>query len=1311
MIKGSVKKPFTVFVTVMVVIVVGIVALLNMKTNLLPDMELPYMLVITTYPGAGPEKVEEDVTKVMEDALSRVTGVENISSESSENYCIVTLEFVEDTNMDSAMVKVSAAINQAKGYLPEICGNPNIIEISADSVASIYTSVSHSDMDIFELTELVNDTVIPYFERLSGVASVSAQGLVEQTLELRLDQEKIDAVNERILLSADNKLSDAKKELSDAKKELKKAKKELKKQTKELEANRSDTANQLSTATYALNQAVATKAAYEANLMGLNASKTALEAEMSAYEDADIFGNYKQINEMFTNLHQAVEGLESQYGAFSPYSSSMMPEDINDAAQHPEKLMYFKEVVGSLSETEGSGIDETIAQAAGEITAANLQQIIQVVDTRIPQIEAELANLNTEIAAAEAAVDMVSNQIGDITEQYQQAEAGKIEAAAGFGSGDAQLNAAMAAIENGEKELEAALENYEETVKTVRDNANINTMLTLDALSGLIYAQNFSMPVGYIDDRNDNQWMLKIGETYEDQEELYSMVLAHVDGVGDILLSDVATMTLVDNSMDSYAKVNGNTGVILSIYKTSTAGTSEVSKAYKDAAAKLMEDNEGLLIKNLMDQGDYIDIIIGYIVSSMGWGALLAVLILAVFLLDIKPTLVVAFSIPFSVIFAVVLMYFGNISVNIMSLSGLALGIGMLVDNSIVVIENIYRFRYLGLEAPKASVAGTKQVAGAIIGSTLTTVCVFLPIVFTGGMVRSLMLPFALTISFALIASLVVALTVVPTIGSVLFRKVRNQRETIFDKMKGGYSAVLRFCLRFKFIPLFIAIGLFAVSVYLITRVGVVMIPDTKSHNISIKLTMPEDTAKEDAFRYTDEAIDKLLGIEGVDFVGGMAGGGAMGFIGGSNLTGQVNFDSFSIFMRMDDDHVKESDISRIEREAEERLAGSNFEYEVSSSMFGSMTALLGEGVQIDIYGTDTEKLREVSEDFVEILSKKEGLTDVTNGQEEAPMDLHLIVQRDKAIRLGLTTAGVYQQIANRLTTEKTAVTMTVDDVNMNINVVSDLDVLTRENLMDMDFETEIMQDDGTTKKETHKLAEFAHVNVEEGYESILRKNGDHIMTVTATTVDGYNTNLISRELDTVLKEYDMPEGMYYVFGGETENTNDMIIQMSEMALLGFILIYMIMVAQFQSFLSPFIVIFTIPLAFTGGLFGLVFLGEQLTLVSILGLLMLMGTVVNNGIVFVDYANQLRLSGMERREALIQTGKDRLRPILMTALTTILAMTAMIFGDSVSAAMSRGMGIVVAAGLLYATFMTLFIVPVLYDILYKKEVYHVDVEE
>ncbi len=1308
MIKYSVKKPFTVLVAVIIVLVIGFVSLSGMKTDLLPEMNMPYMMVITTYPGASPEKVEESVTKPMESALGTISGVENVTSTSAENYSMVTLEFAEDTSMDSAMVKVSSAVNQLESSLPDTCGTPNIMEISMDMMATMYVSVSYEGKDIYELSDFVEDKISPYFERQSGVARVTDMGIVEHMIEVRLNQDKIDKINEKVLAKANDKLDDAQAELDDAQRELTDARSEIDKQESELSTKQDETSSQLAVATLKLNEAVAARASYEAQLTNLKTSKAALEAEKKAYEENKILESYESLNSMFMGMKAAVEAIEAQMGEMSPLQSANMPSDIKDAIDNPDKLKYFKNAVETLAAMPDSQIDPEMAGQAQSIDKKTLKQVYDIVNTRLPQIDTELANLEIEIKAAEEVLKQVKKQMSTIDDAYVQAEQGKISAAAGFGSGSAQIAAAKSAMDEAKEQLEEANETYQDSAKEARENANINQMLTLETLSGMIYAQNFSMPAGYVDDKEDNQWLLKVGENYDSPEQLEDMVLCNIEDIGDVRLEDVADIVVLDNAEETYARVNGNPGVVLSIFKGSTAGTSDVSKDCNQAMEELEAEYEGLDITALVDQGDYIAMIIESLVSSMVQGALLAIVILAIFLMDIRPTLVVAFSIPFSVLLSIVIMYFTDISINIMSLSGLALAVGMLVDNSIVVIENIYRLRYRGLAAPRAAVQGAKQVAGAILASTLTTICVFFPMVFTTGLVRQLMLPFALTISFALMASLVVAITVVPTMGSVMLKNVKPKEHKVFDRIQEVYGNVLAFCLRFKIVPLAVSVGLLAFCINAVINMGIVMFPDMGSDQISVTMEVPQEDDKKTAYKKADDVMNAVLEVEGVEYVGAMDAGASSSLVGGMS-SGSENYTNYSYFILPKEEYTDISQINAICNSIEEKTKDMDCEVTVSNSMMGDMEAMMGSGLQIDVFGPDLEKLKSITEEIMGMLEKVEGFSDITNGQEDADEEIHLNIDKDESMRLGLTGAQIYGEISDRLTTDKTAVTLKVDETDMDVKIVNETDLLTKENLMDMEFETQTVDDEGKQVTETHKLSEFATLKYSPGVNSIGRSNQVRTMSVTAATMKGYNTTLLARKVENLLKDYDLPENYTVEFGGEASNTEDMIVQMGKLMLLGFLLIYLIMVAQFQSLLSPFIVIFTVPLAFTGGLLGMLFAGEQMSLISLIGFLVLMGTVVNNGIVFVDYANQLRLGGMEKRDALIATGKTRMRPILMTAFTTILAMLAMLFSKTSGSEMGRGMAIVVAAGLLYATLMTLFVVPVLYDILYRKEVKEIDV--
>lgn len=1307
MTKYCVKKPFTIFVAVIAVMVIGVVSLMRMKTDLLPDMSLPYLMIITTDPGASPEKVESEVTAPMEQALGTVTGVENITSVSAENYSMITLEFVEDTNMDSAMVKVTAQLNQLE--LPETCGTPNMLEISMDMMATMYATVSYEDKDIYEVSDFTEEIIKPYFERQDGVASVSTVGNVEKTIEVRLNASKIDKINDEILEETNDKLAEAKdqieeaeEQLADGKKKLSDAKSELEKKQDDLKKAQTDTSKQLAEASLALDQAQATKAAYEANLTSLKASKAGLEAERKAYQD-------NQVEEAYNQINGALGAMQTTLAQAAQLSGITIPTDVEDALANPEQTEAFVEWISQL------GMEEQVK----DLTIENLQQLSDIVTKRLPQIETGLANLETQIIAVEQAVKQINNQMEQIDQQYKEADSGKFQAAISMASGDAQMASGLSGMENSEKELDEAKKELKEAKKQYRqsrkaalDNANINSLANMDTLSQLITAQDFSMPAGYIKDKaqSENQWLIKVGEHYDSVENLEEMLLCKLPGVGNVRMSDVADITVIDNAGESYAKIDGEVGVLLSIFKGSTASTSEVAKTCEAAMEKLEKDYEGLKVTPIMNQGDYITMFISSILQSMISGALLAVLVLVLFFKDVKPTLVVAFSIPFSVLFAILIMYFSDISINIMTLAGLGLAIGMLVDNSIVVIENIYRIRNHGISAPRAAVQGAKQVAGPIISSTLTTICVFMPMIFTSGLVAELMVPFAMTISYALTASLVVALTVVPTAGSIMLKKTKEKSYPLFERVQSVYGRLLAFCLRFKIIPLALAILLLVLCIREVMRMGITMLPEMTGEQLSITVDVPEDTEKEEAFVLADEVMEAVLAVDGVETVGAMDGSSTSGMMG-IGAGGEENFLHYSFSILLDEDIKDVHKIRSIAKQIEKATADTDCEISVSSSAMGDMTAMMGSGLSLNIYGDSTEKLLEISEDVLEIVAQIKGFENISNGQEDGAQEIHLLVHKDRAMKKGLTVAQIYSTLASRLTTEKDSVTMSVGDTDMTVQIVDETELLNTDNLLEMELEATVTGDDGTTETKTYVLGDFAEIEYGQGLASISRENQSHYITVTADTMEGYNTTLLTRELNKRLKDYDLADGYTIELGGESDQVNDMVSQMMQLMALGFLLIYLVMVAQFQSLLSPFIVLFTIPLAFTGGLLGLLAFSEQLSLMSLLGFTILMGTVVNNGIVFVDYVNQLRIGGMGRREALIATGKTRMRPILMTALTTILSMSMMIFSTQAGNSMGRGMAIVVVGGLLYATLMTLFIIPVMYDIFYRKQPHQVDIGE
>ena len=1286
MSKFCVKKPYTVLVGIIMVLILGFISFTKITTDLLPTMSLPYVVAITTYPGASPEKVESSVTEVLESTLGTVNGVENVTSTSSENYSMVMLEFSSGTNMDSAMVKLSSAIDQLGDRLPDEAGTPMLMEISADMLPNMMVSMDYEGKDVKELSKFIEEKVVPYLEKQEGVANVSTTGLTTESVEIRLNQAKIDEINDRLLTQLDSKFADAKKQLDDSENQVAASAGQIQSGKNELASQQDSTYTELIKYSQMIDEATATEASYEAQVTGLKSSQAALQAEKAAYEE-QVVPVYNQLNAVLAQIPTGG----------TPLSVSAI---VSDTSQSTYQMLR------SMLEQMAAGNAE-YAELLDKFTWENLVSLDHTVNVRMGEIDTELANLNTELAAAEMVLGQVKGQVEAAKNNYMSVEKGKLTAAAAFGAASAQLTSGESQLASAQTQLDEARAQYESSRETALKSANIDQLVSMSTLSQLIYAQNMEMPAGYIKNREE-QFLLKVGDQFDSLDELKEMLLCEMDGIGTVRLQDVADITIIDNSAESYAKINGNDAVMLSMMKSSTAGTSDVSKTLNKALESLEKEYDGLRVVTMMDQGDYIKLIVNSVLSNLIFGAILAIIVLILFLKDVKPTVVVAFSIPLSVLFAIVLMYFSNVTLNIISLSGLALGVGMLVDNSIVVIENIYRLRGEGVPAARAAVLGAKQVAGAIFASTLTTICVFLPIVFTEGLTRQLFTDMGLTIAYSLLASLVVALTVVPAMSATVLKKTSEKKHPWFDKILEKYEVLLRFCLKHKVVPLALAAVLLVGSVYGVTRIGMELIPSMDGQAVSATVNMvKDDMSQEEIYQEIDGLSEELTAITGVETVTAMSGGTTMSLTDGTSSGKKQT--TFTLYALLDEKHS--NDASRVAKEITEAAKGKEdiYELEVSSSDM-DMSALGGSGMQIEIRGADLDTLLAISEDVKGILEQVDGFEDISNGQEDGDAGIKLVLDKDTAMKYGLTAAQILGELSTALTTETSAVSLTLDGNDYNVVIVDESDMLTVENLMDYTFETKTTDSEGQEVTESHKLSEFATKEDVQSVTSISRENQGRHLTVTAATKEGYNTTLLSRKVEELLKNYEVPDGYEVEMAGEVVSIQDTMKDLVMMILLAIAFIYLIMVAQFQSLLSPFIVIFTIPLAFTGGFLALLLTGQNLSLVSMIGFLVLVGVVVNNGIVFVDYTNQLRMAGREKREALVETGKTRMRPILMTALTTILAMSTLAFDQDITAAMSRGMATVTIGGLAYATLMTLFIVPVMYDILFRKEVKVIDVD-
>lgn len=1578
--KYSVKKPYTVLVGVVLVLVLGVISFMNMTTDLLPSMDLPYVVIYTSYTGASPEEVEMTISKPVEAAMATVSNVKNISSVSGENSAQVVLEFNAGVNMDSAIIEINGKLDLIKPNWPDGVGAPVVLRLNPDMLPILVASVDVEGMSGADLSHKVSEEIIPALEGVEGVASVSSSGLIEEEIGVTISQERIDVLNSIILEEVDSELAKVERELSEGERQLREAKRQISKMEREalakineglkqieagraqMEALKATLLQEQATMNAALNELLASeqellaareqllsqcpemtdeqrarlaeltqqineltgqRQALEQQLEEVNSQITQAEGEnpgsneqvtllkqeiadwerelaqlaskreqLEKYRDDLLNAGltpeereaWRQAREALKEAQQArdraqanLEAAQAQLPALTDQLNVRQQEDAQkraaaeealrvqeeadalverlagdlqdmraqmedlkaqreEAAQKGEETGLLDASISSLSghieagerqlqqaqaEAEQAAqkaaplkaeadqaheaflgaqmaldqVNDQVAIAQGDLTVAQAdideqqalldelelkrdppseqdQRIIEETEHKIEEITQQQAQLEEELVRArqqleellaqlnpelvklreqaqqlQEEIDHLDSEVNALQPEYLQliqlqegmsedlrAQLEEIEAQlaevqtqrASLEQGLAAIQQQLAAIDSGvtpegisldeqEQQLLAAKEELKQQISKARSQVNegqrklgkarkefeenrqeafeeakLDGIITMDMIGSILPAQNFQMPAGYIEE-DGQKYLVKVGDEYDQLQQMKQQLLftLELDSLKEVRLQDVAVVEVKDNSEELYTKVNGNDGVILTFQKQSTFSTADVTGNLKERFESLSAQDSTVRLTTLMDQGIYINMIVDSVLENLLYGGALAILVLLIFLADFRPTLIIACSIPLSVVAAFVLMYFTGITLNVISLAGLALGVGMLVDNSIVVIENIYRLRNEGVPLLQACVQGASQVAGAIFSSTLTTICVFLPIVFVQGIARDLFTDMGLTIAYSLLASLVVALTLVPAMASALFKKRQEKSHRVFQWIQRGYGALLKGALKGKLVVIALCAALLWWSVSQVGALGTAFMPEVDSTQMTATLTMPAGSKFDEVTQMADQVLERMLTVEDVDRVGVFNGNGmSMGGSGGGETV------SFYLLLKEDKTH----DNLELQRMIQQATADLGCELTVKSSEM-DITMLGGEGIEMEIKGDDLDTLQRIASDVAGIMRTVEGTTDVSDGQEETVPEIRIVVDKEKAAREGLTVAQVYQAVAKAVTDGSTVTTVTMDERDYPVIVVDGMNASrTQEDLRELSIE--VTKGDETNEIYIDEIAEFS---MAQSLSSINRDGQKRTVSASCLVDSDHNVGLVGQEIERLVSEYELPEGYSIVAKGENETITQTMSDLMMMILLAIVFIYLIMVAQFQSLMSPFIVLFTIPLALTGGLLALIWAQMELSVIAMLGFLVLSGVVVNNGIVFVDCVNQLRLEGMEKREALIQAGMIRLRPILMTALTTILGMSTIAIGTGMGAEMMQPMAVVTIGGLSYATLLTLFVVPVLYDLFYRKK--------
>ncbi len=1545
--KFSVKKPYTVIVGVILVIVLGVISFMNMTTDLLPSMNFPYVIVYTTYIGATPEQIESEVTRPMEAAFATLTDIKSITSQSSDNVAMVALEFNDTADMNTAMIEINSEITTLSAGWSDSVGAPAIMKINPDMLPVSIVSVARDGMDIYELSEYVEETLIPEYEAINGVASVTASGMITQQVEVTIEQDRIDVLNNAILRDVDAQLADAEEQLDEAQAQISDGKAELARQKKSVMAQINGALSDLEDGEAQLSTAIAEMKTQRADLQAkldevnagisqmeqlvnmtdeqrellialekqlgeLKSQKAELEKKLAELEkgqgnqaltaeraeavsrrdalisERDILDKYIQDlkNSDGNAIAAEIESLNNQLAAEQTqlaFAQATLNEKTAARAATQQRIDELTQALGSQATAaptaEATAAPEataestaaptaentpataapsaettpaTTAEVTPEVTAAatpevtaqataapaptTLRDILEElwnahaeglsaeeIAAELAAAQALLSQQDGEVAAAQAEVDRINGSIsqlnsqiaskkealdavqsGDLTTRIEAAQRerdrldsrigilnaeiaaidellkggseaidaarsalnelykniDKIESSEEYQAlkliadkdkfnaqyaaaleGKAQLEAGIATIDGYLKKLESGIipggmiegvdkdtsiadakdqlasarrkansgfaeaeEQLESASAEVAEaraefekqrdealkNAGIDGVITLETVAGLLGAQNMSMPAGYVYDVNEDQYLVRVGDKFTAIEDLRSFKLFSLgmDSVDEIRLTDVASVEITDNAAESFTKVNGQNGILLSIEKQSTFSTTDVADRVSEKNAELIAEIDGLTVVDMFNQGDYINLIVDSVLDNLISGGALAILVLLIFLLDWRPTVIVAISIPLSVVAAFVCMYFSGITLNVLSLSGLALGIGMLVDNSIVAIENIYRLRNEeNMPILHACVLGVKQVGGSLFASTLTTICVFLPVVFVSGLARDLFVDLGLTIAFSLLASLVAAMTVVPAMSASLLKKVKSsKRKGLFYYIQTGYVKLLRGAMKVKFLVLLVAVALLAYAVMQVPKMGLSFMPEVNSTQMTATLAIdPEQDVKPQQDRAL-ELMTRMMDIDGIENIGLSGDGGAMSAMSGGGAG------SLTYYIIVGENTGRENaEIAEDIRKASEDMG---MELNISTSTM-DISMLTGSGITINIAGSETDTLQAIARDVAGIAATVEGATEINDGLQEAVPEIRITVDKELASDKNLTVGQVLQFVATKLAGKTEITQATLDGKNLSIYVLDGRNASITPDMLE-DLEIEAVSGD---KAEMVRIGDIANVTEALSFGTITRSNQQRTTSVSFQIAEGYSANHVSAALEEKLESYQAPEGYTVSLAGENETVSAIMQDLVFMVLVAILMIFLIMVAQFQSFKSPIIVLFTIPLAFTGGLLALQIFGMDLSIVSMIGFLVLSGVIVNNGIVFVDTVNQLRIGGMSKREALLETGRLRLRPILMTTLTTVLGMSTMALAQGMGAEMMQPMAVVTIGGLSYATLMTLFVVPSMYDLI------------
>lgn len=804
--------------------------------------------------------------------------------------------------------------------------------------------------------------------------------------------------------------------------------------------------------------------------------------------------------------------------------------------------------------------------------------------------------------------------------------------------------------------------------------------VSLSQLQQIIGSENLNIPGGSLEDQNQNL-PIRITSQFTSIYDLETLPIPTNQGT--IPLGTLVEIKDTTKPVSQVSYLNGEPSVGLSILKASGANTVTVSRAVNKRLDEIKENlPAGVEVKAIFDQSKFIEQSISAVAWNMLLGSILAGAVLFLFLRNFRSTFIIGLSIPISIITTFLFMYFSGLTLNVLTLGGLALGIGMMVDNSIVILENIYRLRAKGYSLKDAAIEGTSEIGGAIVASTLTTVVVFLPIVFVEGLAAQLFKPLALSIAFSLLASLFTALIIVPLLSST-FMKVSDEESTFqqgFSKMTLWYRRVLQRVLRRPKITILATFLLFLASFGLVPFIGQEFLPAQDQGFIGIDSKLPAGSSLDATYEMVKDIDQILERVDEIDLAYVTVGGTDNFSFAAGTQTNRANY----VILLKDLSERNQSDTAVAENIRRQLLNIPNAKIQVSASDAG----FTGDPVSITIKGPNIETLQVLSEEVIALISEVKGVREPSSNFSTGNPEVTVMINRERAQTYGIGSAQVASAV-NDATRGliSTRIARSGDEIDVRL-VVEDRYTSSIEVLSELLIET--------PTGEKVPLHEIAQIQRDQGPNQIRRQDRLREVTVNASILDRDLGSIID-DIEKILREeISLPTGYRISFGGQNEQMQDAFFKLGGEIALAVVLVYMVMAARFESFFYPFIIMFSVPVTVIGILVGLFITSQPLGVGSLVGILILTGIVVNNAIVLIDYINTLKAKGIETYEAILEAGPTRLRPILMTTLTTILGLIPLTLGFGEGTEIQQPMAIVIVFGLSFATFITLVLIPSIY---------------